>query len=98
WETPVDGGKWKAPHALDLPMVFDNVAASASMVGTGGQAQRVADAMSSAWIRFARTGDPGWPAYTPATRATMVFNASSRVEYDPDGDERQLLQAPPTPS
>lgn len=95
WETPVDGGKWKAPHALDLPLVFDNVALSSQLVGEGVQAQRVADAMSRAWTDFARHGNPGWPRYDAGERATMVFDASSMVVNDPDRAERDLLGGPP---
>jgi len=95
WETPVDGGKWKAPHGLDLPLVFDNVTGSPAMLGTGGQAQRVADAMSSAWIAFARTGNPGWAAYDTAKRQTMVFDASSMVVPDPEGAVRQIFAGLP---
>src|SRR5678816_4447995 len=68
WETPVDGGKWKTPHSVEHAFVFDNVAKSASMVGSGPDQQKVADAVSSAWIRFAKTGNPGWAAYEPASR------------------------------
>ena len=30
WQTPVEGGKWRSPHSLDLAFVFDNVAKSES--------------------------------------------------------------------
>jgi para-nitrobenzyl esterase len=53
WQTPVDGGKWKTPHSLELALVFDNVAKSASMVGTGPEAQQLADQMSAVWLAFA---------------------------------------------
>ena len=33
WRTPVEGGRRITPHSLDLPFVFDNVAAAADMVG-----------------------------------------------------------------
>ncbi len=52
--------------------------------------------MMDAWIAFARTGDPScdgngaWPAYDPATRPTMVFDANSRVEHGPFEEEREL--------
>ena len=78
-------------------VVFDNVALSASMVGTGPEAQAVADQMSAAWLAFARTGNPNnpktlqWPAYALADRATMVFDATSRVVNDFRSDERVLL-------
>lgn len=95
WESPVDGGKWKSPHSVEHAMVFDNVAKSASMVGTGPDAQKVANAVSSAWVRFARTGDPGWAAYTPQTRTTMVFDVESKVVDDPDADVRRLFEPMP---
>lgn len=97
WKTPVDGGKWGSPHSLDLAMVFDNVALSASMVGTGPEAQKVADQMSAAWLAFARTGDPNnaatvaWSAYDLTDRSTMVFDVQSRVARDFRGAERTLI-------
>lgn len=96
WETPVDGGKWKAPHSIEHAMVFDNVAKSASMVGTGPDAQKVADTVSETWIRFARTGDPGWAPYTPEKRTTMVFNVESKVVDDPRKAERLLFASAAT--
>ncbi|MFI6818876.1 carboxylesterase/lipase family protein [Nonomuraea sp. NPDC050328] len=61
-ESPVGGGRVGAVHNLDLPFVFDLL--DAPGVGrTAGPAapQALADAMHAAWVRFARTGDPGWP-------------------------------------
>jgi para-nitrobenzyl esterase len=97
WATPVDGGKWGSPHSLDLAFVFDNVGKSAAMVGTGPEVQGLADRMSSAWLAFARTGDPGatWPAFSAGARATMVFDAAPRVVNDFRGDERALLASLP---
>ena len=48
----------------------------------------VADAMHGAWTRFIRDGDPGFAPYTAARRATMVFDDTSEVVEDPDGEER----------
>jgi para-nitrobenzyl esterase len=101
WTTPVDGGKWGSPHSLDLAFVFDNVAKSEAMVGTGAAPQSLADQMSAAWIAFARTGNPTtkaapvWPAFTLADRTTMVFDTPPRVVNDFRGDERTLLAALP---
>jgi para-nitrobenzyl esterase len=96
WQTPVDGGKWHSPHSLDLALVFDNVAKSASMVGSGPEPRRVAERMSSAWLAFARTGDPStkelpWPAWRPDLGATMVFDTESRVVNGFRDEERVLL-------
>ncbi len=89
----------RTPHALDLPMVFDNVAKSDSVIGAGAiEAQKVADAMSSAWIAFAHTGKPDaeglphWTPYDTKARATMVFNVTSEVVNDPDSEIHKILR------
>jgi para-nitrobenzyl esterase len=97
WATPADGGKWGSPHALDLAFVFDNVAMSEAMVGTGSEPQKLADQMASAWVAFARSGNPNtagvvrWLAFTAADRSTMVFDVTARVEKDFRAAERALL-------
>ncbi len=97
WQTPVEGGKWKTPHSVELAFVFDNVAKSAAMVGTGPEAQSLADQMSARWLTFARTGNPNvagmpqWPAYDTTVRNTMVFDVASKVVPDHRGAERALL-------
>ncbi len=94
WPTPVDGGKWKAPHTLDIPLFFDNTAHTPGMTGDGAEARKVAALMSDALIAFARTGNPNtpalpdWPRFDLEKRATMLFDAAPRVEDDPRGDER----------
>ena len=99
WNTPVDGGKWRAPHALEIGFVFDNVAKSESMSGVGPDQQRIADLMSESWLAFARSGDPNnklvptWPAYDPTRRSAMVFDLEPKVVEDPHGTERRLFEA-----
>ena len=101
WQTPVEGGKWKSPHSLDLAFVFDNVAKSESMVGKGEEQRALAEQMSGAWLAFARSGNPNhkglpqWPAFRASERATMVFDAKSRAVNDFRGDERQVLASLP---
>ena len=97
WDTPVDGGKWRSPHALEIGFVFDNVANSESMSGIGEEQQRVADIMAETWIAFAKTGNPNnpmipqWPAYDTETRAVMVFDVEPEVVNDARGAQRRLL-------
>lgn len=100
FETPVD--KLRSPHALDLPLVFDNVGKSASLLApVADQAQVVADQMSAAWIAFAHTGSPNgtglasWPRYDGRARSTMLFNVVSRAVNDPYSEERKLVAALP---
>ena len=98
WETPVARGKLKSPHAIEIPLVFDNVEKARSFVGRGEEPQGVADQMSTAWLAFARTGDPNtagvptWPVYDAEARATMMFDLESRVVNDPNAEVRALLQ------
>jgi para-nitrobenzyl esterase len=97
WESPLDGGRLRSHHALDVPLVFNNVEIMRNMVGSGPEPQRLADLMSSSWIAFARTGDPNtralpqWPAYDLKRRATMIFNLDSRVQLDPYSEIRRIL-------
>ena len=98
WETPVSRGRLKCPHALEIPLVFDNVEKARNFVGRGDEPQAVANQMSSAWLAFARAGDPNapglpaWAPYDTTTRATMLFNVESRVENDLNAGVRKVLQ------
>ncbi len=101
WRTPIDGGKWGAPHTLDIPLALDNVDLADGMSGNGPEAVRLAAQMSDTWIAFARSGNPnhkGLPAWRPydlAKRATMSFSAESRLVNDPRGGERRLIEQVP---
>ena len=97
----MQGGRLKAPHGLDIPMVFDHVALCAQMTGNSPDAQRVADQMSEALVAFARTGNPNttaiplWPVFTLTGRPTMAFDATAKVVNDPRGDERRMFEKVP---
>lgn len=86
WQTPV--GPFRAPHTLEIPLVFSNVENSRVLVGPGPEPEVMARQMSAAWVAFARTGNPNtpllpkWPAYDAARRPVMVFNLESRVVDD----------------
>ena len=91
WETPVAKGRLRSPHAIEIPLVFDNVEKARNFVGRGEEPQVLAEQMSAAWLAFARTGDPGWSAYDAAERATMIYDLESRVQQDPLSEVRQVL-------
>jgi para-nitrobenzyl esterase len=99
WETPVQGGRLKSPHTMEIPFAFDNVKISAQLTGGGAEAMTLADKISDAWIAFARTGDPNtpklshWPRFNAMDRPTMVFNNESKVENDPIREQRLAMFA-----
>ncbi|MGB6973904.1 MAG: carboxylesterase family protein [Terracidiphilus sp.] len=101
WRTPVDGGKWGAPHTLDIPLSLDTVSVAGGMTGDGAEARHLATAMSDAWIAFAATGNPNhaglprWPAYDLAERSTLLWDTTIQLARDPRGAERQLVEQVP---
>ena len=98
WETPLDGGRLKSPHTIEIPFAFNNVQASRLTAGATG-AQALADKVSDAWLAFARSGDPNtpklprWPAFDAAQRATMMFDNASVVQNDPLREQRLAMFA-----
>jgi para-nitrobenzyl esterase len=101
FRSTLEDGRYGAMHTMDIPLVFDNIAQPGSLTGTTEDAQKTADQMSDAFIAFAHTGNPNHPAipqwkpYELDTRATLLFDAESRLENDPRGDERKLFAKVP---
>jgi para-nitrobenzyl esterase len=87
WPSPVqDLG---AAHAMELGFVFDGVRDPEWQRLIGDHApQQLADDMHRAWIRFAKTGDPGWEQWN-ARRPVERFDAPvSAVVHAPREPER----------
>jgi para-nitrobenzyl esterase len=102
WVYQVDFGSRTDPrrgafHTMDIPLVFGTLGAAGSQTGTGADARVASAAMQDAFVAFAKTGDPNhtggaaWPKYDLPTRATMVFDVTSRVENDPRRWQRELF-------
>jgi para-nitrobenzyl esterase len=100
WPSPVNGGRLKACHGLEIPFVWNNLDKNGVQLLSGDSPtrQKVADAMQPAWIAFARSGNPNtsalpnWTAYDTTLRATMLFNEACQVVNDPQATERQLWE------
>jgi para-nitrobenzyl esterase len=93
WRSPhLDLG---AAHGIDVPFVFDALHSTDAHMLLGDSApQSLADEMHSAWVRFASTGDPGWPQWA-AERPVMVFDSpSGRVVNSPREEERLAVERP----
>ncbi len=101
FQSPIDGGKWHAPHTIDIALAFDNTDKTGALAGNGLQARALAAQMSETFIAFARTGNPNntalpeWKPYTLPNRETMIFDVDSRMENDPRGRERELFARVP---
>lgn len=97
WKAPIDGGKWRSPHTLEMPFVFETYD-KATVTGTGPERKVLADRVSGAWAAFARNGNPNhkglpnWKAYTPSERATMIFDNECRVVNDPNHEELEAIR------
>ena len=78
-----------AAHTDDIGLAFGTVPDP-----TPAQSAMSAVVMDT-FVRFARTGDPGWPAYDLDRRATMVFDVASKVVDNPRAWERDLFARVP---
>lgn len=73
-----------APHATDIPFVFDTVAARYGKDLTDSD-RAAAKAANAYWINFAKKGNPNgkglpeWPAYSPKTDMLMDFSLTGPV-------------------
>ncbi|MBW0103776.1 carboxylesterase/lipase family protein [Pseudonocardia sp. KRD291] len=88
WRSPACDGRLGACHALELPFVFGTLDRAAAPDGLPGETPpaELSTRMHRAWVDFAATGDPGWPARDGADPHLMRF----------DGDADTLV-AEPTP-
>ena len=96
YQTPMEGGKYRAFHTAELPLVLRLVRYPNS--------DKLSKQLAGAWAAFARHGKPDhdgmppWPAYTLEQRATMIFTAdNSHVENDPLREARLKYLSLPVP-
>jgi para-nitrobenzyl esterase len=73
-----------APHATEIPFVFDTVAARYEK-GLTEADRATAQAANAYWVNFAKTGNPNgqgvpeWPAYSPGADKLMDFSPTGPV-------------------
>jgi para-nitrobenzyl esterase len=93
WPSPQFEGRLGACHALEIPFVFDTLAAPGSeALGGSAAPQELADLVHRAWVDFVTTGDPGWPPYDLGDRPVQVFGTLTSVTPDPRGPQRQVWE------
>lgn len=86
-----------ACHACELAYVFNNPNDKVSLAGEVNET--LAKDVSSAWVAFARTGNPStdkikWTEYDLNNRPTMVIgdDCTMKMENDPKKELRELLK------
>ncbi|GAB3643083.1 carboxylesterase/lipase family protein [Spirosoma arcticum] len=87
WKSPVANGTYGAYHGLGLPFVFNQlplVTGPRGMLGAEGGPVSLAEQMQTAWVNFAKTGDPGsgWLPYTSTDRNTMRIDQAWQLQRD----------------
>ena len=103
WESSAFDGRLGAAHALELPLVWNqlDLPVSQLLLGDLAGARPLCAQMHDAWAAFIRGGEPAaaglpaWPRYDAPRRATMLLDRASRVADDPDGALRELWSALP---
>ena len=82
-----------AAHSCDVPYVFGTLDAPGSVAANGADApQALSDEMHAAWVRFAKTGNPGWAAFETGKRFTRLFDEEVRTHSDPWAFERRAMK------
>lgn len=98
WHTKVLDGRPRSFHCSEIPFVFNNTDLIPTYTGGTKEAKDLGKKMALAWINFARFGNPNhngipkWPSFDSANGSTMIFNNDCKVENDPDGESRMLLE------
>ncbi|WP_267716324.1 carboxylesterase/lipase family protein [Streptomyces sp. CoH17] len=97
WPAPAFGGALGACHALDVPLLFGTFQADLALLQFGGaepseEALALSARFRAAWTAFARTGDPGWPAYDTERRPVQVLDTEPAVAPYPEEISRRLWE------
>ena len=96
WQSPLDGGKYGAMHALELAFVFGVLLPQEIGIfpKKTEETQVLSEAMMDTWISFSRDGNPNnasipqFPQYDSERRATIIFDKEITIIGDPYGEER----------
>jgi para-nitrobenzyl esterase len=92
WGPGPDG----ASHSLDVLLVFGTIDVDTLRTAFGAdvadEAVHLSHVMRADWLRFAATGDPGWPRYDTTVRSTRVYDAEPTVQPYPEEASRRIWE------
>ena len=101
WRTPVLDNRPGTFHAAEISFAFDNAELCDQYSAGDPGAFVLSKQMATAWVSFARTGNPNhsgmphWSAYTADTRATMYFDTPCAVRNNPEGNGLRIITNSP---
>ena len=101
WRTPVLDGRPGPFHGAEIAFTFDNGQLCDHYSGGSDEAIVLSRQVSTAWVSFARTGNPNhpdlphWPKYTSERRATMQFDRQCEVRDAPESGGLRLIAESP---
>jgi para-nitrobenzyl esterase len=91
WKSGVEDSTKGSFHGLDIPLAFYNVDLRPDWTGNTAEAWKLSDKMSSAWLNFAKHGNPNvegvlpkWDPYTAKNGVTMYFDNESKIVNNHD--------------
>lgn len=99
WKSDVDESTKGSFHGLDIPLAFKNIELGKHWTGTSDEAKNLAEKMSSAWINFAKTGNPNdpslpaWKAYSRENGEVMIFDKEPKILNNHDRELMQLIKS-----
>ncbi|HKT86021.1 MAG TPA: carboxylesterase family protein [Novosphingobium sp.] len=87
YSPPLLDGRMGVPHCADIAYAFDNTRLADQLTGNSPEAQAVADALSGAFLSFAKDGAPivkgqTWRPHDAST-PTMVFERTASLVHSP---------------
>jgi para-nitrobenzyl esterase len=97
WRTPVLDDRPGPFHACEIAFTFDNAEICDHYSAGAPDAFVLSRQVGTAWVNFARTGNPNhdalphWPKYTAEQQATMFFDAPCEVRNDPEAEGLKLI-------
>jgi para-nitrobenzyl esterase len=86
YPSPIEGGRWGAPHTSELPYIFGTIDAAVATVGRAAGHAEMSRTMMRTWAAFARTGDPNtalvpsWRPFTAVEPNVMRLDAACRAD------------------
>jgi para-nitrobenzyl esterase len=100
WKSTVEDHTKGSFHGLDIPLAFKNIELGKHWTGTSNEAKALAEKMSSAWIHFAKTGNPNvdgalpaWKPYSRENGETMIFDAEPKILNNHDRELMDFIRS-----